>query len=68
MQISKLQQILNQFPVTFSNDFLISFVSLRRNDSLATLDAGKKTWLSGGNYEKVRYAGQSQEIKKIQII
>ena len=43
MQISKLQQILNQFSVTFRNDFLISFVSLRRNDSLATLDEGKKT-------------------------
>ena len=43
MLISKLQQILNQFPVTFSSDFLISFVSFRRNDSLATLDEGKKT-------------------------
>ena len=43
MQIPKLQQILNQFPVTFINDFLISFVSVRRNDSLATLDEGKKT-------------------------
>ena len=42
MQISKLQQIY-QFPVTFINDFLISFVSVRRNDSLATLDEGKKT-------------------------
>ena len=43
MQILKLQQILNQFPVTFINDFLISFVSVHRNDSLATLDEGKKT-------------------------
>ena len=68
MQISKLQQILNQFPVTFINDFLISFVSVRRNDSLATLDEGKKTQLSGGNCEKVTYADQLQEIKKIQII
>ena len=42
MQISKLQQKVNQFPVTFSNDFSISFVSLGRNDSLATLDEGKK--------------------------
>ena len=43
MQISKLQQILNQFSVTFINNFLISFVSVRRSDSLATLDEGKKT-------------------------
>ena len=43
MQISKLQQILNQFSATIINDFLISFVSLRRNNSLATLDEGKKT-------------------------
>ena len=43
MQISKLQQILNHFPVTFITDFLISSVSVRRNESLTTLDEGKKT-------------------------
>ena len=42
MLISKLQQSLNQFPVTFINDLLIYFVSVRGDGSLSILDEGKE--------------------------
>ena len=73
MLISKLQQSLNQFRVTFINDLLILlYQSVGMVHYRFWMKERKLTvkghWGGGANYEKVSYTGQFQEIKKKQII